>query len=104
MPIATGDQLNVTCSATVPERLIHSPSSFNISFDGGLVAEVNPNATQSAVSRNGNIFSRIVTIDPVTTSDAGEYYCNVTFNSTLSVIVVNNNLLQVYSESHCMKV
>ena len=94
----------MTCSATVPERLIHSPSSFIISYDGGLVAEVNPNATQSAVSCDGNIFSRIVTIDPVTISDAREYYCNVTFDRPQSVIVVNNNLLQVYSESHCMKV
>ena len=94
----------MTCSATVPERLINSPSAFIISYDGDLVAEVNPNATQSAVYRDGNIFSRIVTIDPVTTSDAGEYYCDVTFDSPQSVIVVNNNLLQVYSESHCMKV
>ena len=74
---------------------MHSPSEFNISYDG---VEVNPNATQSAVSRDRNIFSRIVTIDPVTTSDAGEYYCNVTFDSPQFVIVVNNSLLQVYSE------
>ena len=91
----------MTCSAIVPERLIHWPSSFVISYDGGsqsIVAEDNPNASQSDVSRDDNIFSRIVTIDPVKTSDARRYFCNVTFDKSQ---FGNNSLLQVYSESHC---
>ena len=98
-----GDQLNVTCSAIVPERLIHSPSSFVISYDvdsQSIVAEDNPNATQSNVSRDDNIFSRIVTIDPVTISDARRYFCNVTFDNTQLVVFIGNNSLH-QGESHC---
>ena len=67
-----GDQLNVTCIATVPERLVYTPASFVISYDAGgqqVVAEDNPDATQSNISQDGNTFSRVVTIDPVKTSD-----------------------------------
>ena len=93
----------MTCSATVPERLIHSPSSFNISYDGGsqnVVAEDNPNATQSAVSVNGNIFSRIVTIDPVKTSDARRYFCSVVFEDPQFTVATDTNDLEVQSESY----
>ena len=93
----------MTCSTTVPERLIYSPSAFNISYDGGaqnVVAEDNPNATQSAVSRDGNIFSRIVTIDPVKTSDARRYFCIVTFEDPQFEIVTDTNDLQVQSQSY----
>ena len=93
----------MTCSATVPERLVRSPTSFIISYDGGsqdIVSEINPDATQSAVSVNGNIFSRIVTIDPVKTSDARRYFCNVTFNNSQFVIVTDTNDLEVQSESY----
>ena len=93
----------MTCSTTVPERLIYSPSAFSISYDGGsqnVVAEDSPNATQSAVSRDGNIFSRIVTIDPVKTSNARRYYCNVTFEDPQFAIVIDANDLEVQSESY----
>ena len=94
-----GDQLNVTCSATVPERLVLSPLIV-ISYDGSqqeIVAEDNPNATQSEICYDGNIFSRIVTIDPVKTSDARRYHCLVNFENPLAVIMVDNGDLQVYS-------
>ena len=92
----------MTCSATVPERLVRSPSAFIISYDGGsqnVVAEDNPDATQSAVSRDDNIFSRIVTIGPVKTSDAGRYFCNVTIEDPQFVIVTDTNDLEVQRES-----
>ena len=95
--------MNATCSTTVPERLIYSPSAFVISYDGGaqdVVAEDNPNATQSAVSRDGNIFSRIVTIDPVKASDARRYFCVVAFEDPQFVIVADTNELEVQSESY----
>ena len=93
----------MTCSTTVPERLIYSPSAFNISYDGGaqnVVAEDNPNATQSAVSRDGNIFSRIVTIDPVKTSDARRYFCIAIFEVPQFTVVTDTNDLEVQSESY----
>ncbi len=96
-----GDELNVTCSATVPERLIHSPLAFNISYDSGsqmVVTEDNPDATQSAISTNGNIFSRVVTINPVETSDASRYHCIVLFDMPSTVIANTNEDLQIYSE------
>ena len=92
----------MTCSATVPERLIYSPLIV-ISYDFGsqeLVAEDNPNATQSAISRDDNIFSRIVTIDPVKTSDARTYFCAVSFGDPLFVLVMDNDELEVQSESY----
>ena len=100
-----GDVLNVTCSATAPERFIYSPSTFIISYDSGsqmVVAEDNPDATQSAISTDGNIFSRVVTINPVKTSDARRYHCIVTFNDPIVVITNNNEDLQVYSEYNAM--
>ena len=90
----------MTCSATAPERLIHSPLIV-ISYDGSqqeIVAEDNPNATQSAVSVDGNIFSRIVTIDPVKTSDARRYFCIVTFDNYRFVIVTDTNDLPFHGE------
>ena len=56
-----GDQLNITCSATVPERLVHSPDSFIISYDiegQQVVAEDNPDAEQFAIAREDNIYSQ----------------------------------------------
>ncbi len=91
----------MTCSATVPERLIYSPSAFNISFDSGsqmVVAEDSPDAIQSDVSTNGNIFSRVVTINPVKTSDARRYHCIVLFDIPSTVIAITNEDLQLYSE------
>ncbi len=82
-----GDQLNVTCTATVPQRLVYTPSAIVISYNstGGqkVVVEDNADATQSEVSQDGNIFSRVVTIDSVKTNDARRYYCLVLFNQPL---------------------
>ncbi len=91
----------MTCIATVPERLIHSPSAFNISYDSGsqmLIAEDNPDAIQSDVSTDGNIFSRVVTINPVKTSDARRYHCIVLFDMPSIVIAITNADHEVFSE------
>ncbi len=83
-----GDQLNVTCTATVPQRLVYTPSTVVISYNSGgqqVVAEDNADATQSEVSQDGNVFSKVVTIDPVKTTDARRYYCPVSFGQPLDV-------------------
>ncbi len=96
-----GDILNVTCSATVPERFIYSPSTFIISYDSGsqmVVAEDNLDATQSAISTDGNIFSRVVTVNPVKTSDARRYHCILHFDMPSTVFSSNNVDIPLYSK------
>ena len=97
IPITAGDQLNVTCTATAPQRLVYIPSTVVISYDTGgqqVVAEDNDDATQSEVSQDGNVFSRVVTIDPVKTTDARRYYCVVAFGQPLdtSPALMSNDL------------
>ena len=98
-----GDEFNFTCTATVPERLVHVPDAFTISYNFALlmirvVADDNPDATQSSIMRNGNVFSRDITLNPVKTSDATNYFCTVQFND-LGTVTNNNGMLSVISKS-----
>ena len=93
------DQLNITCSATVPERLVHSPDSFIISYciEGQqVVSEDNSDVEQFAIAREDNIFTRTVTINPVKKLDAREYFCVIRFSAPLSA--TSNNSSSVDSE------
>ena len=97
-----GDQFSFTCRATVPERLVHGPSEsdFTISYNFAgnmIVAEDNPDATQSSIMRNGNVFSRDITLNPVKTSDARNYYCIVVFEVFL-INTANLRMLSVTSK------
>ena len=101
-----GDEFSFTCRATVPERLVNVPSEsdFTISYNAAgnmIVAEDNPDATQSSLMRNGNIFSRDITLNPVKTSDARNYFCVVAFENIPSgaVLTNNNRMLSVTSKS-----
>ena len=90
----------MTCSATVPERLVYSPTII-ISYDLGaqsIVADDNPSATESLVYKNSNVFSRVVTIDPVKTSDAREYYCIVSFGSPLNILTSISENIRISCE------
>ena len=96
-----GDEFNFTCRATVPERLVHVPTGFTISYDFSgniIVADNNPDATQSSIMRNGNVFSRDITLNPVKTSDATQYFCEVEFGD-LGADNDNNGMLSVRSKS-----
>ena len=98
-----GDLLNLTCSASIPERLVerHRPAGIIISYDNlgqMVVAEDNPDATQSNVIRVDNVFSRIVTIHPVKTSDAKEYHCEAGFGAPLNAESDNSRELSVHSK------
>ena len=96
-----GDQFSFTCTATVPERLVHVPTGFTIRYDLGvdmIVVDVNPDATQSSIMGNGNVFSRDITLNPVKTSDATNYFCVVAFQD-LVTITNNNRMLRVTSKS-----
>ena len=97
-----GDLLNLTCSASVPERLVerHKPYIV-ISYDNlgqNVVSDDNPDATQSDVTRVDNVFSRIVTINPVKTSDATEYFCEVGFGTPFNVESDENEELSLHSK------
>ena len=98
-----GDLLKVTCSATVPDRLVHSPDNVIISYDNTGAQQVvlnNLDATESNVTSGENVFTKCVTINPVKTSDARRYFCVVPFSELLLLAVpVNVNELSVYSES-----
>ena len=96
-----GDEFNFTCRATVPERLVHVPSHFTISYDlaGNMeVADDNPDATASSLMSNGNVFSRDITLNPVKTSDATNYFCEVVF-VYLGANNDNDGMLNVTSKS-----
>ena len=96
-----GDKFNFICRATVPERLIYEPTGFIISYDFSgtfIVADNNPDATQSSIMRNGNVFSRDITLNPVKTSDATEYFCSVDFVD-LGADNDNSGTLSVTSKS-----
>ena len=96
-----GDEFNFTCRATVPERLVHTPSGFTISYDlaGDIrVVDNNTDGTQSSVMRNGDVFSRVITLNPVKTSDSRNYSCVVVFQD-LGTTTTNNRMLSVTSKS-----
>ena len=96
-----GDEFNFTCRATLPERLVHIPNGFTISYDFSgniIVADKNTDATQSSIMRNGNVFSRDITLNPVKTSDATEYFCEVVFGD-LGANNDNRGILSVTSKS-----
>ena len=97
-----GDEFNFTCRATVPERLVRVPNGFIISYDlAGNVNVVDGSTTvaQSSLMRNGNLFSRDITLNPVKTSDATNYFCIVVFED-LGTTTHNNKTLIVKSESY----
>ena len=96
-----GDEFIFTCRATVPERLVHVPSGFSISYNfaGNMrVADDNSDATESSLMSNGNVFSRDITLNPVKTSDATNYFCIVEFEVFL-IASPNFRMLSVTSES-----
>ena len=96
-----GDEFIFTCRATVPERLVHVPNGFTISYDlpgNEEVADDNSDATESSLMSNGNVFSRDITLNPVKTSDATNYFCIVVFED-LGTVIHTNRMLIVTSES-----
>ena len=95
-----GDEFSFTCTAIVPETLVLEPTDFLISYDQAGTMKVidgNSDAMQSLVMKNGNIFSKEVTINPIKTSDATNYFCVVVFEQ-LGVISYDEEMLSVKSE------
>ena len=81
-----GDQFNITCTATLPERLIHAPNVIIVSLTNG-GNEIQAEMISSILTLNTNTYSRTYTIDPVSTSDARQYFCRVGFEALFSSIL-----------------
>ena len=82
-PPVVGESVNLTCTATLPERLTAEPTSVRWTYDLGAsedVTKFNKNASVAPLVRDGNTFISILTIDSVKTTDARDYNCHVTVN------------------------
>ena len=81
----TGDQFNMTCNISIPERLVHDLTRLAViwSYDLARVQRVdviNSDATIGNVTKIGNLILSNLTLNPVKTSDGRRYYCSVIFN------------------------
>ena len=95
-----GDQFTMTCNISIPERLIHEPSSLIWSYDLAReqrVEVINNDASLGNVTRINNFILITLTLNPVKTSDGRRYYCSSIFNN-LRVIDHTYRELNVQSE------
>lgn len=81
--------LYISCNVTVPNGLVDIPTIIFLCDNDTEDIPMQTNET-----RYGNVFSKQAILDPVKTSDAGQYFCTVRFDqldaynndtSTLSV-------------------
>ncbi|XP_019850324.1 PREDICTED: uncharacterized protein LOC105312200 [Amphimedon queenslandica] len=82
VPVA-GNTFNLSCVILVPPNFVEDLISVRWTYDLEASQDVtseNNDATLVPVVRNGNIFTSVLTLDPVKTSDAGQYYCQTTIN------------------------
>ena len=77
VPVA-GDVFNLSCVIVVPPNFVENLTSVRWTYDLQASQDVtseNNDATLVPVVRNGNIFTSVLTLDPVKTTDARQYYC-----------------------------
>ncbi|XP_019853966.1 PREDICTED: neural cell adhesion molecule L1-like [Amphimedon queenslandica] len=80
VPVA-GDLFNLSCVIVVPPNFVKSLTSVRWTCDLEASQDVtseNNDATLVPVVRNGNIFTSVLMLDPVKTTDARRYYCQAT--------------------------
>ena len=80
VPVA-GDVVNLFCVIVVPPNFVENVTSIIWTYDLAASRDVtseNNDATLVPFVRNGNIFTSVLTLDPVKTIDARHYYCQVT--------------------------
>ena len=81
VPVA-GDVVNLSCVIVVPPNFVENVTSIIWNYDLAASQDVtseNSDATLVPVVRNGNIFTSVLTLDPVKTIDARRYYCQAAF-------------------------
>ena len=79
-----GDQFTMTCSISIPERLVHDLTRLVVIWSYDLAREkrvdvINSDTTVGNVTRIGNLILSNLTLNPVKTSDGRRYYCSVVF-------------------------
>ncbi|XP_019851148.1 PREDICTED: hemicentin-1-like [Amphimedon queenslandica] len=77
----SGDVFNLSCVIVVPPNFVENFTSVRWTYDLEASQDVtseNNDATLVPVVRNGNIFTSVLTLDPVKTTDARQYYCQAT--------------------------
>ena len=101
-PLTTaGEVLSVTCTATVEEFLITTPTLLWLNSDGSVVTTTgNPTAPGSA-EVNGEVSTLELTFSPLRTSHGGQYRCRASIDipDTASVQATMAANITVQSES-----
>ena len=94
VPVA-GDVFNLSCVIVVPPNFVENLTSVRWTYDLQASQDVtskNNNATLVPVVRNGNIFTSVLKLDPVKTTDARQYYCQAIINVFSYVDRTNRDL------------
>ena len=103
VPVA-GQAFNLTCRVDVPDRFAEDLTYIRWTYDLGASQDVtafNSDASVGSIMRNGNAFTRVLTLNPVKTNDARRYYCQAaievfnTVDRTYRGLIVQSELLIV---------
>ena len=87
VPVA-GQAFNLTCRVDVPDRFAENITIIRWTYDLGASQDVtasNSDASVGPLTRNGDIFTSVLTLNPVKTNDARRYYCHATINAFATV-------------------
>ena len=93
VPVA-GQAFNLTCRVDVPDKFAEN-LTIRWTYDLGASQDVtasNSDASVSPITRKGNTFTRVLTLDPVKTNDARRYYCHATINVFATIDRTNRDL------------
>ncbi|XP_019858997.1 PREDICTED: uncharacterized protein LOC105314694 [Amphimedon queenslandica] len=94
VPVA-GDVFSLFCVIVVPPNFVENLTSVRWTYDLEASRDVtseNNDARLVPVVRNGNIFTSVLTLDPVKTTDARQYYCQATILVFSTVDRTNRDL------------
>ena len=90
-----GDELQLTCSVTVPEGLTPRPT---VHWSGGSVGS--DEVTESATTVTGATSIRTLTFSPLLTSHGAQYTCQATINiPSIRVLRMTSNSTDVNVQS-----
>ena len=104
VPVA-GDMFNLTCVVVLPPNFVENITSIRWTYDleaSRDVTDGNNDASVAPTIRNQNILTSILTLNPVKTSDATDYYCRLTIvlfdivDRTNMQLTVKSKLLLFY--------
>ena len=96
-----GQAFNLTCRVDVPDRFAGNFTSIRWTYDLGASQDVtasNSDASVGPLTRNGDAFTSVLTLNPVKTNDARRYYCHATINGFATTDCTSRELT-VQSES-----